>query len=66
MKLAKLIVWIVSFILALLVSAVFPAASIVAGGAGQMFVLIFLTVGFRAVIEYFLTRRKKKREAKHV
>jgi len=65
MKLAKLIVWVVSFILAFFVSAAFPGR-VAAGGAGQMLDLIFLTVGFRAVIEYFLTRRKKKRDAKHV
>ncbi|HWD92323.1 MAG TPA: hypothetical protein VG938_08240 [Verrucomicrobiae bacterium] len=64
MTFAKLIVLIVSFILALLISAAFPGR-IAAGGAGQMIVMIFLTVGFKAAIEYFLSKRKRKREAKH-
>jgi hypothetical protein len=62
MTLSKFLVLLVSLLLALVVAGIFPA---VGGGAGQMIAAIFLAVGFKATIEYFLAKRKK-REAKHV
>ncbi|HWD90819.1 MAG TPA: hypothetical protein VG938_00590 [Verrucomicrobiae bacterium] len=63
MTFAKLIVLTVSFILALLISAAFPAR-ITAGGAGQMIVMIFLTVGFKAAIEYLLMQAQTQKRGK--
>jgi hypothetical protein len=63
----KFLIWIVSFILATAAAAVFfPGASMTNGGAGEMFVVIFLTVGFKATIDYFLKKLRKKREAKQI
>ena len=63
----KLLILIVSFIFAMAAIAVlFPYVSVAHGGAGQMIAVIFLTVGFKAAIDYFLERRRKKKEAKQV
>jgi len=67
MSLRKLIVLLVSFTLAYIFGeGLFPTPNAVGGGEAKMFVLIFLTVGFKVLIEYFLNRRRKKREDKHV
>jgi len=57
MTISKLIVLLISFLLALVVAGIFPP---VAGGAGQMIVVIFLTIGFKVIIEYLLAKREKK------
>ena len=67
MTLSKLIVLIVSLFLAfVVVGGLFSNINVVGGGAGETVAVIFLTVGFKATIDYFLNRRRKKREAKHV
>jgi len=67
MTLSKLAVLIVSLFLAFaVVGEFFPLVNVAGGGAGEMVAVIFLTVGFKATIEYFLARRRKKKEAKHV
>ena len=58
----KFLIWIVSFILATAAAAVFfPGASMTNGGAGEMFVVIFLTVGFKATIDYFFEESQKEK-----
>ena len=44
----------------------FPTPNLVGGGEATMVILIFLTVIFRATIEYFLSRRRKKNDEGHV
>jgi len=64
MKLSKLLILIVSFILAMAATAaLFPTGLVGHGNAGEMIAMIFLTVGFKATIDYFLMRRRKKKEA---
>jgi Flp pilus assembly protein protease CpaA len=67
MSARKVIVLIVSFALAYIFGeGLFPTPNALGGGEAKMFVLIFLTVGFKVVIEFFLNRRRKKRADKHV
>jgi hypothetical protein len=61
----KTSVLIVSIVLAYVVGEIlFPTPNIVDGGAAKMFILIFLTIGFKAAIEFWLRRRKNKTEKK--
>jgi hypothetical protein len=61
----KLVVLIVSFALAyVFAEGLFPTPNVVGGGEAKMCLLIFMTVGFKVVIEYFLGRRRKKRDEK--
>jgi len=61
----KLIVLIVSFILAFIVGdGLFPTPNVVGGGAAKMCLLIFLTVAFKATIEFLLNRRRKMKADK--
>ena len=63
MAVRKLIVLIISFVLAYMVAeGLFPTPNIVEGGAAKMFVLIFLAIGFKATIEFLLGRWKKKKD----
>jgi len=63
MAVRKLIVLIISFVLAYMVAeGLFPTPNIVDGGAVKMFVLIFLAIGFKATIEFLLGRWKKKKD----
>jgi Flp pilus assembly protein protease CpaA len=63
----KLIILIISFALAyIFAEGLFPTPNVVGGGEAKMFLLIFLTVGFKVVIEFILNRRRKKGEEKHV
>ena len=63
----KIIVLMGSFALAYIIGeGLFPTPNVVGGGEGKMFLLIFLSVGFRVVIEFSLSRLKRKKEAKHV
>jgi len=59
--LRKLSVWVVSMILAYIIGqGLFPTQNVVGGGAASMFIFIFLTVIFRATIEYLLSKWKRK------
>jgi hypothetical protein len=57
----------VSFVLALIVAEmVFPTPNAVGGGSAKMFLLIFFTVGFKVVIEFWVERRRRKLEKKDI
>jgi hypothetical protein len=61
----KIIVLIISFALAyMLGEGLFPTPNVVGGGAAKMSVLIFLTIIFKATIEFWLRGRKAKRDKK--
>lgn len=61
----KAIILLISFALAYIFGeGLFPTPNIVGGGEGKMFLLIFLTVGFKVLIEFVLNRRKRKRQEK--
>ncbi len=63
----KLIILIISFVLAyIFAEGLFPTPNVVGGGEGKMFLLIFMTVGFKVIIEFVLNKRKKRGHEKHV
>ena len=47
-----------------LVGGLVPTYNVVGGGGGKMVLMIFLTVVFKATIEYFWGRRLKKKDQK--
>src|ERR1041384_1592408 len=60
----RLLIWVVSFVLALLVrDAVFRTPNHTAGGDASLFAFIFLLVGFKAGIELVLSRWSDRRRA---
>jgi len=63
MRRGKYIVLIISCVLAYIISEwLFPTPNVVGGGGANMCLLIFMIVVFKATIEYFLSRRRKKME----
>ena len=63
----KLIILIISLALAyIFAEGLFPTPNIVGGGEGKMFLLIFMTVGFKVVIEFVLSKRRKRGQEKPV
>lgn len=61
MKTRSFSLWLISLVPAyLLAEWLFPTPNIVDGGAVKMVILIFLTVGFKAAIEFLLGKWKTK------